>query len=275
MSNQEFKFALNHMACPTLSPLEMLDMVAELGIYAVELRNDVRENSISDIDQAHAIAKRAITKGITVLSINALYPFNIWEDERAEQASHLAELASASGAQMLVCCPLVSADYDANDAERGEQLRVALRELRPILESKGLIGCIEPLGFPISTLRFKADAITAIHDIGGEGTFRLVHDTFHHRGAAETEMYASMTGLVHISGVENTGISFDEMLDAHRLFVGPADRLDSVGQVRQLLDTGYQEYISFEPFAEDLWHQSDPAAAIKSCMDFVREQLTI
>ena len=121
---------------------------------------------------------------------------------------------------MLVCCPLVSADYDANDAERGEQLRVALRELRPILESKGLIGCIEPLGFPISTIRFKADAIAAIHDIGGEGTFRLVHDTFHHRGAAETEMYASMTGLVHISGVEDPGISFDEMLDAHRLFVG-------------------------------------------------------
>lgn len=207
MSNQEFKFALNHMACPTLSPLEMLDMAAELGIHAVELRNDVRENSISDIDQAHAIAKLAIAKGITVLSINALYPFNIWEDERAEQASHLADLASASGAQMLVCCPLVSADYDANDAERGEQLRVALRELRPILESKGLIGCIEPLGFPISTLRFKADAITAIHDIGGEGTFRLVHDTFHHRGAAETEMYASMTGLVHISGVEDPGVS--------------------------------------------------------------------
>jgi 2-keto-myo-inositol isomerase len=65
------------------------------------------------------------------------------------------------------------------------------------------------------------------------------------------------------------------MLDAHRLFVGPADRLDSVGQVRQLLDTGYQEYISFEPFADDLWHQSDPAAVIKSCMDFVREQLMI
>jgi|GEM_PF-2809926 predicted xylose isomerase-like sugar epimerase len=38
MSNQEFKFALNHMACPTLSPLEMLDMAAELGIHAVELR---------------------------------------------------------------------------------------------------------------------------------------------------------------------------------------------------------------------------------------------
>ena len=38
MSNQEFKFALNHMACPPLSPLEMLDMAAELGIHAVELR---------------------------------------------------------------------------------------------------------------------------------------------------------------------------------------------------------------------------------------------
>ena len=37
MSNQEFKFALNHMACPTLSPLGMLVMAAELGIHAVEL----------------------------------------------------------------------------------------------------------------------------------------------------------------------------------------------------------------------------------------------
>lgn len=38
-------------------------------------------------------------RGIRILSINALYPFNIWNDERAEQAEQLASLAEAVGAK--------------------------------------------------------------------------------------------------------------------------------------------------------------------------------
>jgi len=275
MNDSTIKFALNHMACPTLSPLQLIDAAVELGMEAVELRNDVRENSLSDLDTARAVALRAGERGIRVLSVNALYPFNIWDAERAEQAERLAELASTAGAGGLVCCPLVSADYQAPLEERNQALRSALQGLLPILEKHQLRGFVEPLGFPISSLRFKRLAVDAIRELGAEDRFGLVHDTFHHTGASETEFFPQMTGLVHVSGVEDPDISFSDMLDPHRVFVGPKDRLDSVGQIRQLFGAGYRGFVSFEPFFDELWEMSDPLPAIHDSMQFIRSELAL
>lgn len=273
MSVQEIKFGLNHMSCPTLTPLDLVDVASKLDFQGIELRNDVRNNSIADMDTAKAVCDRAGLADIEVISVNALYPFNIWDDERKQQAEELARLANACGARALVCCPLVAADYSASAQERADQLHLALSELRPILKSYSLKGLIEPLGFPISSLRYKQDVAEAILALGTNGRFGLVHDTFHHCGAAEAKIYPEITGLIHVSGVEDPSISFDEMLDAHRLFLGPNDRLDSIGQIRQLLGAGFSGYVSFEPFADEIWEIEDPVPAIRACKNFIEAEL--
>ena len=90
---------------------------------------------------------------------------------------------------------------------------------------------VEPLGFPVSSLRSKAEAIRAIRAAGGEGTYRLVHDTFHHHLAGETEVFADWTGLVHISGVTDPDVAVEAMLDPHRVLVDGADRLENINGI--------------------------------------------
>ncbi|TFH84802.1 xylose isomerase [Billgrantia azerbaijanica] len=273
MVTQPLKFSLNHMVCPRWTPQELIDQAAELRLGAVELRNDVGDNSLTDLDQARAVGEHARQRGVEVLSINALYPFNIWNDERAAQAEKLARLAAAAGARGLVLCPLVDGDYRASDAEKDAGLKAALTALDGILGEHGLQGFVEPLGFPISSLRTKARAVEAIEALGLASRFGLVHDTFHHQGAGESAFFAAQTGLVHISGVEDAAIRFTDMLDAHRLLVGGADRLDNVGQLKRLLADGYDGYVSFEPFAESVHALEDPVAALQESMAFLRSRL--
>ncbi len=263
------KFALNHMVMPKSTPEVLIDSAIALGIKAIELRNDIGDNSLVDIDRAKAIGAKAKEAGIEILSINALYPFNVWDDELADKAEKLAQLANACGAQALVMCPL-----NEGPQRTEEQLQEALKNLKVILDKYNIKGLIEPLGFPISSLRFKADAVKAIKALGYEDTFKLTHDTFHHMGAGETQIFAENTGLVHISGVEDPTISFEEMLDSHRLLIGDKDRLDNVGQVKDLIDAGYSGYFSFEPFSEPVWNLEDPVGATSESMAYVTEKVT-
>lgn len=267
------KFSLNHMVCPRWTPERLIETAAEMGVGAVELRNDVGENSITDLDAARAAGQRARELGIEVLSINALYPFNIWNEERAAQAEALAQRVDAAGGRGLVLCPLVDADYGATAEEKRAGLEQALTALDAILGRYDLQGFVEPLGFPISSLRTKAEAVDAIRSLGLESRFGLVHDTFHHQGAGETAFFAERTGLVHISGVEDPAIGFEEMLDPHRFLVGERDRLDNLGQLRRLLAEGYDGYVSFEPFADEVHALEDPVAALRASMDFVSKGL--
>lgn len=270
---QPLKFSLNHMVAPSMTAFELLDAAKALGLKAVELRNDVQRNSVTELENARAIGARAEELDIEILSINALYPFNIWNDERAEAAENLAQLASACGARGLVMCPLNDGAYDATDAQKEAGLLEALTAIKPILEKYNLKGFVEPLGFPISSLRLKQDAVAAIRALDAEDRFGLVHDTFHHQGAAETEFFPQHTGLVHISGVEDPAISFDDMLDAHRVLVGPKDRLGNVGQIRALLDGGYSGYISFEPFSSEVTGLAEPLVALEQSIRYISQRL--
>lgn len=274
MAQYDVKFALNHMVCPRWTPIQLIEVAAEMGLGAVELRNDVGENSILDLEAARAAGQRARELGIEVLSINALYPFNIWNAERAAKADELAQLVDAADGRGLVLCPLVDADHSAGADEKRAGLERSLIELDAILGRYDLQGFVEPLGFPISSLRTKAEAVKTIRELGLESRFGLVHDTFHHRGAGETAFFAGQTGLVHISGVEDPALGFDDMLDPHRLLVGERDRLDNVGQLSRLLADGYEGYVSFEPFAEEVHALKDPVAALQQSMAFIRAGLT-
>ncbi len=273
MSNTKIKFGFNHMIYPALTPEQLVDAAVSLGAVAIELRNDVGANSVVDVETARRVGGKAEEKGIEVRSINALYPFNVWNDERARQTETLAKLCAASGAVGLVMCPLNENRMVEDSPEKQASLRAALTGARAILGAHGLRGFVEPLGFPVSSLRFKREALAAIDDVGGADVFSLVHDTFHHRGAGETEIFAKRTGLVHISGLEDPDIRFTDMLDAHRGLVGAKDRLGNVEQLRQLYAGGYDGVVSFEPFAKEVHDLTDPIVAVRESMTFVRGAL--
>jgi len=260
------RFSLSHILAPRHSPAQFFAMARALGVTDVEIRNDT-PNVVGTIAPAEVKAA-AQAAGVNLLSINALYPFNVWNDERRAQTEKLADYAAACGAQALVMCPL-------NDGTPVplENVVAALQAIKPILESCGIKGLVEPLGFPVSSLRRKADAIAAIKAAGGEGLFKLVHDTFHHHLAGETGFYPEWTGLVHISGVADPEVGVDKMLDAHRVLVDQRDRLGNVPQIRALQAAGYSGPFSFEPFATEVQELADPQAALADSMAWLREQV--
>ncbi|MEJ7136903.1 TIM barrel protein [Amphibiibacter pelophylacis] len=260
------RFSLSHILAPSQSPAEFFAMARALGIRDVEIRNDT-PNVVGTLAPADVKAAAQVAE-VTLLSINALYPFNVWNDERRAQTEKLADYAAACGAQALVMCPL-------NDGTPVSQADVvnALKAIKPILESRGISGLVEPLGFPVSSLRRKADAIAAIQAAGGEGRFKLVHDTFHHHLAGETEFFPAWTGLVHISGVTDKDVAVSDMLDAHRVLVDDRDRLGNAEQIRALIAAGYSGPFSFEPFAAEVQELADPQSALADSMGWLRERV--
>ena len=169
-------------------------------------------------------------------------------------------------------CPVNDTSFRPDDAARRDGLRRSLSELMPILEAQGVLGLVEPLGFPESSLRLKAEAVDAIQAIAGGRVFRLVHDTFHHTVAAETEVFPHRTGLVHISGVEDAAVPVSSLRDPHRVLVGPGDRLGNAGQIRRLLGGRYTGYLSFEPFAESVHALADIKSALAQSMAHLEAQ---
>lgn len=260
------RFAMNHIAAPKLSLEAFFEMSKALGCTEVEIRNDLPDivNSVPAAD-VKAAAEKA---GVSILSINALYPFNVWSGDLPDRAVALADYAAACGAQALVMCPL----NDGNEVGF-DDLVEALKKMKPILEERGLTGLVEPLGFPISSMRAKATAIEAIKAAGGEGTYKLVHDTFHHHLAGEAEFFPEWTGLVHISGVVDPDVAVADMLDPHRVLVDERDRLENVPQVRALLEAGYDGPFSFEPFAPAVHDLADPQSALGNSIDYVKANI--
>lgn len=271
-ATSKLNFALNHMAAPMLSPADFFALSRKLGLGNVEIRNDLAGNAILDATPAAAVRALAAENGISISSINALQRFNEWNAAREVEAVDLADYARDVGAAALVLVP-VNDGTGQGDGERQRSLRAALSALKLILSDRGLTGLVEPLGFEICSLRSKREAAEAIADVGGTGTFRMVHDTFHHHLAGEPELFPGMTGMVHISGVDDPALRVADMRDPHRALVDTGDRLDNVGQIRALMTGGYVGLFSFEPFAPDVHGLADPATALAASMDFIRSRL--
>ncbi|MFI5011504.1 MAG: TIM barrel protein [Hyphomicrobiales bacterium] len=267
------EFALNHIAAPRLGIGDFFALARELGLGKVEIRNDLAGVPILDGTPAAKVRREAEAKGVEILSINALQRFNEWSDRRAAEARELARYAKECGAGALVLVPVNDAAFHPGNEARLAGLREALRGLAPILEEAGLAGFVEPLGFPISSLRSKREAIEAIDQVGGQGRFRLVHDTFHHHLAGEADIFPGRTGLVHISGVADRRLAVADMLDAHRVLVDEADRLGNIAQIKALRSGGYGAVFSFEPFAQSVQKAPDIASRLEASMRFVRERI--
>ena len=256
------RFALNRMVAPDLPLADFIQLAKALQCDAIEIRNDLKNREIEYGMSASRVRELCAAQGIKVLSINALYPFDVWNDERRAQAIKLATYARECGAQGLVMCPLNEPGDTRNDAQRAAGLRTALSELAPILREYGILGFVEPLGFEESALRRKRVAVDAIKSIGGLDVFRVVHDTFHHHLANEHEFFPELTGLVHISGVEDAEAPLNSIRDGHRVLVGEGDILGNAAQIDTLLSTGYSGYLSFEPFATSVHELADIQQAL-------------
>lgn len=263
-------FALNHMAAPGLPLADFFDLALSLGINAVEIRNDLSGNAILDGTAAAEVKRLASERNITIISINALQRFNEWNAARAKEAGELISYAAACGARALVLVPVNDGSGQA-DGERQANLREALTALKPRLEEAGIIGLVEPLGFEICSLRSKREARDAIADVGGGETFRLVHDTFHHHLAGEPDTFPELTGLVHISGVDDRTVAVSDMRDPHRILVDAGDLLDNTGQIRSLRQNGYSGPLSFEPFSPAIHALPDVKAALASSISYIEK----
>lgn len=256
------RFAINHIAAPGLAPADFFAMARRLGATEVEIRNDLPD--VTSTWKAADVRAAADAAGVTILSINALYPFNVWKGDLPAKAERMADYAARAGAKALVMCPL----NEGRPVGHSEVV-AALESIAPILRERSLTGLVEPLGFPVSSLRTKREAIAAIEEAAGWDVFRLLHDTFHHHLAGETEIYPRRTALVHISGVTDPTVAVKDMLDAHRVLVDASDRLENIAQIRALLAAGYEGPFSFEPFATEVHELPDPEAALRASIGFV------
>ncbi|QFY62396.1 TIM barrel protein [Rhizobium grahamii] len=268
-------FALNHITAPRLSSREFIDLAARLGCKGVELRNDLADKELTtrvffDGEAPAAIGAYARDRGLKLLGLSEAYGFNRWSAAMKEKIALLIEQAKASGAETISLIPSNDGRQEP-DEKRLADLRHALSEVLPLLRSAGLKALVEPLGFTTSSLRLKREAVDTIAAVGGNDHFRLVHDTFHHFLAGETEYFPEMTGIVHISGVVDPTVAPDAMQDGHRILVDDRDRLDNIAQIRALEALGYKGAYSFEPFAPSVHADPHLEDSVRKSFQFISE----
>jgi 2-keto-myo-inositol isomerase len=263
--------ALNHMTVARLNYEGLLDLAAGLGCVGVEVRNDLPQSLFDGRDPAEA-GQMARDRGLRLLAVAEVKRFNDWSPDKATEARDLMRIAAAAGAEAVSLIPRNDGQGMGN-GERQANLRLALKDLKPMLEDHGLIGMIEPLGFAICALRHKTEAVEAIKALGATGRFKLVHDTFHHTLAGGGPFFAEHTGIVHVSGVTDPGLGIDEMGDEHRVLVDERDRLGNLDQLRALRDTGYAGPVSMECFAKEIHDLGDPGTALARSFGFMRSRL--
>lgn len=264
--------ALNHMTLPNASTTALLDLAARLGCVGVELRNDLK-TAIFDGDDPAKTRDAAQSRGLRILALAEVYGFNNGSDDATAAVRSLAQQAVDCGADAIALIPrLASGPVDRQNQR--EALKDALVAIQPILDEVGVIGLIECLGFPNSSLRMKSDAVAVLDDLNQPSCFRLIHDTFHHALSGEAEVFAELTQTVHISGVTTPDVALEEMTDAHRGTVDAGDRLGNVAQIAALQAGGFDGPLSIEAFAPEVHALNDPAAKLADMFAFINAGAT-
>jgi 2-keto-myo-inositol isomerase len=97
-----------------------------------------------------------------------------------------------------------------------------------------------------------------------------VHDTFHHHLSGEDIFFPDITGLIHVSGVEDSCLPVGQMRDGHRVLVGAADQIGNIRQLTTLFARGYRGHVSFEPFAEEIAGADDIESRLRDSIGYIR-----
>lgn len=244
------RFCINRKIAPTLSIEAFFQLVQRLGLNKVELRNDMPSGNVTDNLSAAQLRALADKYHIEIETINALYPFNRADDALLARADALLQEAKAIGAKALVMCPL-----NEGISLAPQQTLEAMQTLAPRFAEHGIQGYVEPLGFPVSSLRSAVQTQTLIKQ--ADVPFKLLLDTFHHHLYEHAEQEfpqeidVNLIGLVHLSGVEDTRPT-DQLTDEERIMLSDRDVLNSVAQVKRLEMLGYKGIYAFEPFSSEL-----------------------
>ncbi|WP_380183113.1 TIM barrel protein [Kalamiella sp. sgz302252] len=266
------RFCVNRKIAPGLSIESFFQLVHGLGLNKVELRNDMPGGKVTDNLSYGEVRELAQRYGLEIVTINAVYPFNQADDALLAKAEGLLKDANGVGAKALVLCPL-------NDGTpvSAEETISALKKLAPLFEKYGVEGLVEPLGFPISSLRSAVQAQSLIRD--ANVPFRLLLDTFHHHlyEKAEEEFESGIDidniGLVHLSGVEDTRPTA-ELTDEERIMLSEGDLLKSAAQVQRLERMGYKGIYALEPFSSvmEAWSAADIEREIRQSIRLLQDQ---
>ena len=265
------KFALNQMTTRNLDYVAFLDFAQALGCVGVEVRNDLGRPLFDGMDPGQA-GDMARARGLRLLGMSEVYAFNDWSDDIRAKVDTIIAAAKASGAETISLIPRNDGTQSGN-GERQANLRIALKEVLPMLEAADMTALVEPLGFGRSSLRSKQELVEVIEALGAEHRYKLVHDTFHHTLAEGGPLFPDQTGIVHISGVVDPDLSIDQMEDEHRVLVDANDRLGNIEQIRALLAAGYDGAISYECFAPEIHALDDPLSALKRSFEFITSEL--
>lgn len=236
--------ALNQKTASRLSYSCFLDLAKDLGCVGIEARNDLGRPLFDGIAPGVA-GEMARARGLQLLGLSEVYPFNDWSDARAACVQNLIDTAEASGAETISLIPRVDGG-GTDDGVRQTALRQVMREILPMLEGRRVLALIEPIGFSASSLKDKAELVEAIEAVGGRGKFKMVHDTFQHAITGGGPIFPDYTALVHISGISDRVPPLDENLDARRILVDHQDRCGTCGQIIAFLRAGYSGAFSFE-----------------------------
>ncbi len=270
----QIKFALNHITAPRLSSNDFINLAARLGCVGVELRNDLADKQLTtraffDGKNPSEIGSHARSKGTRLLGLSEVYAFNRWSEAIRAKVETLIGEALASKAETISLIPSNDGRVETDEA-RLSDLRFALSQILPLLKGAKLIALVEPLGFATSSLRHKQEALAAFAAVGGQAYYKLVHDTFHHHLAGETEFFPQATGIVHISGVLNPNLRVEQMRDEHRVLVTPEDRLENIFQITKLLASGYTGAFSYECFAPSVHSSESLEKDIEASFNYIR-----
>ncbi|ASY70099.1 TIM barrel protein [Sinorhizobium fredii] len=264
---------LNQKTARQLSYEGFLDLAKELGCVGVEARNDLGRPFFDGI-APRAAGDMARARGLRVLGLSEVYPFNDWSDARAAAVQGLIDTAEACGAETISLIPRVDGG-GTEDGLRQRVLRDVMREILPMLQGRNVLALIEPIGFSTSSLKDKAELVEAIEAVGGPARFKLVHDTFQHAIAGGGPIFPDYTALVHISGISDPLPPLDGRLDAHRILVDERDRCDTSGQIKAFLDAGYGGAFSFECTDSTVQESSTLAEDIARSFEFIEARLAL
>jgi 2-keto-myo-inositol isomerase len=263
------RFALNRTCAPQLSLAEFIALATQIGVPAVEIRNDIEGREFHDGTPASGVRARLDEVGLTVASVNALQRFNEWSPARAKEAEAIIAYAAALGAPGVVLCPVHNEDNGWTGAEAERNLRDGLRQLRPMLQAHGVTGYVEPLGMKGSTMKRQEMAAAAVTDIDGWDAYQLCYDTFQFFRCGDTRLFPERIGLAHMSGIARTDLAPGDLTEPDRGLIFVGDRVGNIAQLQALKAAGYQGFVSMEPFSPEV--QRDPKLAdhLRASLEYV------
>lgn len=262
------RLAMNRTCAPGLPLDDFIALARQVGVSAVEIRNDIEGREFADGTPAAEVRAKLDAAGLAVASVNALQRFNDWSPDREAEARSLVAYAAALGAPGLVLCP-VHTPEDWSDAMVEAKLREGLKRLAPILRDHGVTGYVEPLGMRHSTMKRQDMAVAAVADVDGWDCYQLCYDTFQFFRCGDDRLIPEHIGLAHMSGISRTDLPPEDLTESDRGLIFPGDRVGNVAQLRSLIAAGYGGFVSIEPFDPAAQNDPDLARKLRASLDYI------